>query len=54
MTPQGLNTAIELYRSGTLPLTRAAKIAGCTEGQFREVVEEYAAQRRPIRDRSFE
>jgi hypothetical protein len=54
MTPQGLNTAIELYRSGTLPLTRAAKMAGCTEGQFREAAAGYAAQRRPTRETSFD
>jgi hypothetical protein len=34
MNSRGLNTAMELYRSGTLTLTQAAKRAGCTESQL--------------------
>jgi predicted HTH domain antitoxin len=45
MTPRGLNTAIELYRTGTLPLARAAGMAGCTERQFREAAATYVARR---------
>jgi hypothetical protein len=36
MTPRGLNTALELYRNGTLPADRAAGVAGCTERELRE------------------
>ncbi|MFB6157531.1 MAG: hypothetical protein ABEJ34_06800 [Haloferacaceae archaeon] len=34
MNSRGLNTAMELYRSGTLTLTQAAQRAGCTEDQL--------------------
>ena len=34
MNPRGLNTAMELYRSGTLTLPQAARRAGCTETQL--------------------
>lgn len=46
MTPRGLNTAIELYRTGTLPLGRAAGMAGCTEGEFCEAAAGYVDSRR--------
>jgi predicted HTH domain antitoxin len=41
MTPRGLNTALELYRSGTLSVGRAAQLAGCTERQLREAARAY-------------
>ncbi|MFB6302408.1 MAG: UPF0175 family protein [Haloferacaceae archaeon] len=34
MNSRGLNTAMELYRSGTLTLTQAARRAGCTESEL--------------------
>lgn len=34
MNSRGLNTAMELYRSGTLTLTQAARRAGCTEAEL--------------------
>lgn len=34
MNSRGLKTAMELYRSGTLTLTQAARRAGCTESQL--------------------
>lgn len=46
MTPRGLNTAIELYRTGTLPLGRAAGLAGCTEVELREAAAGYVEPRR--------
>lgn len=46
MTPRGLNTAIELYRTGTLSLGRAAGMAGCTEREFREAASGYVDPRR--------
>lgn len=41
MTPRGLNTALELYRTGTLSLGRAAQMAGCTEAELREAARAY-------------
>jgi len=41
MTPRRFNTAIELYRSGTLSLEPAARMAGCTKGQLREAAAAY-------------
>jgi predicted HTH domain antitoxin len=41
MTPQGLNTALELYRTGTLSVGRAAQLAGCTERELREAAQTY-------------
>ncbi|MFB6169030.1 MAG: UPF0175 family protein [Haloferacaceae archaeon] len=41
MTPRGLNTALELYRAGTLSVGRAAQMAGCTEGELREAAQAY-------------
>jgi len=35
MTPRGFNTALELYRTGTLSLGRAARFAGCTPTELR-------------------
>jgi hypothetical protein len=41
MTPRGLNTALELYRTGTLSLSRAAQLAGCTEGELETAAQTY-------------
>ena len=41
MTPRGLNTALELYRTGTLSLGRAAQLAGCTERELRTAARAY-------------
>ncbi len=44
MTPRGLNTALELYRTGTLSLGRAAQMAGCTEAELREAAWAYGVK----------
>jgi predicted HTH domain antitoxin len=41
MTPRGLNTALELYRTGTLSLSRAAQLAGCTEQELKTAAQTY-------------
>ena len=41
MTPRGLNTALELYRTGTLSLGRAAQLAGCTERELETAARAY-------------
>lgn len=41
MTPRGLNTALELYRTGTLSLGRAAQLAGCTPQELRTAAQTY-------------
>ena len=41
MTPRGLNTALELYRTGTLSLGRAAQLAGCTEQELQTAARAY-------------
>lgn len=41
MTPQGLNTALELYRTGTLSPEHAAQAAGCTAEELREAARAY-------------
>jgi predicted HTH domain antitoxin len=44
MNTHGLNTAIELYRSGTLTLTQAADRAGCTEDQLLAAIRSYGVE----------
>jgi predicted HTH domain antitoxin len=41
MTPRGFNTALELYRTGTLSLGRAARFAGCTPTELRTAAQTY-------------
>ena len=45
MTPRGLNTALELYRAGTLSVDRAARLAGCSERELRETARSYGVSR---------
>jgi hypothetical protein len=44
MNGHGLNTAIELYRSGTLTLTQAADRAGCTEDRLVAAMRAYGVE----------
>jgi hypothetical protein len=44
MMAHGINTAIELYRSGTLTLTQAATRAGCTEDQLVAALRSYGLE----------
>jgi len=45
MTLQARNTALELYRAGTLSPSQAARAAGCTERELRAAARAYGVGR---------